>query len=185
MSAGEIGCLLGIAVILVWVGVMCFCWGAADRALARAAPRRQRRSSNGDPMPALYPCGPDRFSTAPDPAGLPTVFAFDNTDGVGDWHDGTAIAEDGHGLAGHISSSYEFSRADMGRPDGERSPAWPSDIGETKHDLYRAHYPGGYVFEWVRRGEVRTHAGLLAAYARNQALSEVAAAIPDTPCAPT
>lgn len=49
-----------------------------------------------------------------------------------EWH-GFALAEDGTGLTGHISSSVRWLRSDMGIES------------QNKHDIYAGHYPDGYV----------------------------------------
>lgn len=120
----------------------------------------------------LYPCGENRWSSKPDAAGLPVVYGFDNTAGGGDWHQGYGMAEDGNVLAGHISSSYGWSRRDVGTPsDPGDTGGWQVEgIGEGKHEKYAAHYPGGYIFEWVPREALTTNAGLAAAFAKNAAL---------------
>lgn len=72
------------------------------------------------------------------------------------WHDGIAMAEDGHVLAGHASSSHDWLQHDMGL------------TSERKHEAYRKYYPDGWELEWVEAP--RAHAGLLSAYEKNQAL---------------
>ena len=74
---------------------------------------------------------------------------------------GCAIAEDGHCLAGHLSSSLALAMHDMGL------------TSDGKHDEYAAHYPDGYEVEWV--DDPLTHPGLQAAYALNQELRKQAA----------
>lgn len=59
---------------------------------------------------------------------------------------GQAIAEDGTGLAGHVSSSESFLKSDLGYR------------GTAKHDKYIEHYPDGYELAWVDNPE--SHAGL-------------------------
>lgn len=86
----------------------------------------------------------------------PRIYLFVNSGKGSDNQEGMAIAEDGKYLAGHLSSSEAWAKHDMGL------------TSEWKHDLYRAHYPDGYEVEWVDKP--REHAGLMAAYAKNQAL---------------
>lgn len=50
---------------------------------------------------------------------------------------GQALAEDGTGLASHLSSSEDWSRHDMGL------------TGDWKHDIYDEHYPQGYELIWI------------------------------------
>jgi len=67
-----------------------------------------------------------------------------------------ALAEDGHVLAQHVSSSAEWGQHDMGL------------TGTWKHDKYRAHYPDGYELVWLDAPDA--DAGFMAAIKRNQAL---------------
>lgn len=87
-----------------------------------------------------------------------TIYLFVN--GSGGHHDypGCAIAEDGHCLAQHWSSSLWYAKHDMGL------------TSDWKHDRYAAHCPDGYDLEWV--DDPLTHAGLQAAYALNQELAQ-------------
>lgn len=89
---------------------------------------------------------------------MPKIFVFVNGGDGTDWQVGMAIAEDGHMLASHVSSSRGWFRHDMGL------------TGEWKHEHYRKHYPDGYELVEVPEGEVMTHPGLSAAYVLNQAL---------------
>lgn len=68
-----------------------------------------------------------------------------------DEHDfaGLAIAEDGTLLAGHLSSSVDFSKHDMGFTSN-----W-------KHEEYKVHYPEGFELEWV--DDPNNHEGLASA----------------------
>lgn len=50
---------------------------------------------------------------------------------------GFAVAEDGTGLAQHLSSSESFSQHDMGITSN-----W-------KHETYDKHYPDGYELKWI------------------------------------
>lgn len=68
---------------------------------------------------------------------------------------GTALAEDGEVLAGHVSSDVTFLHHDMGL------------TSDWKHTAYQAHYPDGYEVVWV--GDPDTHAGFWAAYDRHRA----------------
>ena len=68
---------------------------------------------------------------------------------------GSALAEDGCGLAGHLSSSVEYAKHDMGL------------TSDWKHDVYREHCPDGFELEWV--DDVETHEGWRAALALNRA----------------
>ncbi len=120
-------------------------------------------------MNELFKLSEHIFSTGPTFVGQPTIYAFDNTAGDGDWHSGVALAEDGECLSGHASSSYSWSRLDMGTPiEVETGRFFPAGPGVNKHESYLAHYPQGYIFEWIPREDVPTHAGLNAAFAKNQ-----------------
>ena len=86
-------------------------------------------------------------------AALPHIYVFCNSCSY-QWHSFAALAEDGTGLAGHVCSHHGFASGDMGV------------TSENKHDLYAAHYPNGYVVEYVEIGskaDVAAHAGLAAA----------------------
>jgi len=50
---------------------------------------------------------------------------------------GQALAEDGTGLAGHLSSSESWAKHDMGL------------TSDWKHDTYDEHYPQGYELVWI------------------------------------
>jgi len=54
---------------------------------------------------------------------------------------GYAVAEDGHCLAQHLSSSINFAKHDMGL-----NSTW-------KHELYYKHYPDGFELKWVDKYE--------------------------------
>jgi hypothetical protein len=58
-----------------------------------------------------------------------------------------AIAEDGTGLGGHLSSNKEWAKHDIGLTSN-----W-------HHDEYRKHYPGGYEVEWIDQENLSTHIG--------------------------
>lgn len=73
---------------------------------------------------------------------------------------GHALAEDGAGLASHLSSNVEYSKHDLGL------------TSDWKHDVYQKHFPDGYELEWVDNPD--THAGWQAALALNQARREAA-----------
>lgn len=68
---------------------------------------------------------------------------------------GYALAEDGTGLASHLSSNESWSKHDMGLTSN-----W-------HHDSYTEHYPDGFVLEWV--SEPESHEGLRAALELNRA----------------
>lgn len=67
---------------------------------------------------------------------------------------GNALAEDGTGLAAHLSSSVAYAKHDMGL------------TSDWKHDIYREHCPDGFELEWV--DDVETHDGWRAALALNR-----------------
>lgn len=92
---------------------------------------------------------------------LKKIYIFMNSGRGTDWIEGMALCEDGHYLAGHVSSSYGFFRHDMGL------------TGEWKHDLYKAHCPDGY--ELVEVENPSSHDGVKEAYALNQQLGAVGA----------
>jgi hypothetical protein len=69
---------------------------------------------------------------------------------------GYAIAEDGTGIASHLSSNIAWSKHDMGI------------TSDWKHDNYKEHYPDGYELEWVDNPD--THEGLKSAMELNEKL---------------
>lgn len=71
-----------------------------------------------------------------------------------------AMCEDGHVLAGHLSSSEYFAKHDIGIDS------------DWKHKDYKEHCPEGYELEWV--DDARTHAGVAEAYKKNQELAKLA-----------
>lgn len=90
----------------------------------------------------------------------PKVYAFINGTFGSDDFTVFAIAEDGTLLASHMSSSHGWAKHDIGV------------TSDWKHDQYAEHYPDGYEVEWV--DDPRGHAGLMAAYERNQRMREEA-----------
>lgn len=74
---------------------------------------------------------------------------------------GCALAEDGEGLAQHLSSSESFSRYDMGL------------TSTRKHDVYEAKYPDGYELEWIVESDLDGHAAFQAAWTLNQLRPDV------------
>ena len=68
---------------------------------------------------------------------------------------GQAITEDGVVVCQHISRSVDESKEDMGWTTKRKAP------------FYKAHYPDGYVLEWVEPEDMLTHQGLLAAWRKN------------------
>lgn len=95
----------------------------------------------------------------------PTIFVY-SACGGGDGP-AFALAEDGTVLGSHWCSSDVFVARDLGVTDGSRP---------DRHDAYRQHYPDGYEVEFVPANEVNTHAGLLAALARNHVQADEAEA---------
>jgi hypothetical protein len=69
-----------------------------------------------------------------------------------------AIAEDGHCLAGHLSSSLGWAQHDIGI------------TSDWKHENYAEHYPDGYELVWL--DSPRGHEGLMEAYRLNQLLAK-------------
>ena len=94
------------------------------------------------------------------------IYAFINSGKGTDWVVGCAIAEDGTGCGGHVSSSDAWSRHDMGATEAN-AMHW--------HD-YAKMYPDGFEVEWVddARPGPNEHQGLAAAYKLNQEKAEAA-----------
>lgn len=89
---------------------------------------------------------------------LPIIYGFNNGGAAG-WYSGCLLAEDGRSFGGHICSSEGYMPHDLGILEGSRP---------DRHEHFREHYPDGYRMEFIGRDHVMTHAGLNAAYERNQ-----------------
>jgi len=81
-----------------------------------------------------------------------TIYYFCNSCSPG-WHHGMAIDEEGACVAEHICSHHAYLEHDLIR----RS---------DRVEAYDKAYPDGWVAEFVE--SPREHAGLMAAYAKNQ-----------------
>jgi hypothetical protein len=99
---------------------------------------------------------------------LPVIYGFNNGGSPG-WYSGCLIAESGHGMGGHICSHEGFMYGDLGIIEGSRP---------DRHEGFQKHYPDGYRMSFVPANEVMAHAGLKAAYEKNQALAKEAAQTP-------
>lgn len=97
--------------------------------------------------------------------GKPKIYCFSNVVGGGDGI-AYAMAEDGNVLGSRWCSNEFYVPIDLGVREGCRL---------DRHETYAKHYPDGYEMEFVRAADVKTHPGLIAAFARNQALNHVAA----------
>src|SRR5690606_29479631 len=84
---------------------------------------------------------------------LPVIYGFNNG-GIPGWLSGVLIAADGTPLGGHLCSHEAYMPDDLGVTEG-----WRPD----RHEEFRAHYPDGYRMVFVGYGDVREHAGLMAA----------------------
>jgi len=73
---------------------------------------------------------------------------------------GHSLAEDGTGIAGHLSSSIDFAKHDMGL------------TSDWKHELYDAHYPDGYELEWIDMENLDSHEGWQKALELNKKTAE-------------
>ena len=71
---------------------------------------------------------------------------------------GCALAEDGRGLASHLSSNVDFSKHDMGL------------TSDWKHEHYAKVFPQGYELVWIDNPE--TDARWQAALVKNRALKK-------------
>ena len=67
---------------------------------------------------------------------------------------GHAIAEDGTGLAGHISSNESWAKLDM--------------TSDYKKKDYAEHYPDGYEIEWIDYDDLEGHAAFNHAFRRHE-----------------
>lgn len=93
----------------------------------------------------------------------PKIFCWVNAGRGTDFQVVLAMAEDGTVLASHCSSSEGWAKHDIGMGDS----TW-------KHDAYRARYPDGFELVWIDDATPGVHAGLDAAYAKNQAAAAAA-----------
>lgn len=93
---------------------------------------------------------------------LPFIYGFNNGGRPGFFH-AMLIAEDGNVLGGHLCSHEGYMLGDLGILDGSRP---------DRHEHFRAHYPSGYRMTFVSHRDVKNHAGLQAAFAKNAALPD-------------
>ena len=89
---------------------------------------------------------------------LPAIYGFNNGGSPG-WYGAVLLAEDGEGMGGHICSAEHFILNDLGLLKGSRP---------DRHEGFQKKYPDGYRMVYVPSDEVKSHAGLNAAYQRNQ-----------------
>lgn len=73
---------------------------------------------------------------------------------------GFALAQDGTGLAEHLSSNASYAKHDLGL------------TSDWQHEKYRAHYPDGYWLVWV--DDPASHVDYQAALALNRAKHKAA-----------
>ena len=88
------------------------------------------------------------------------IFVFINGGKGTDMVTGAALSEDGHFLAGHLSSSEGWFRHDMGLTSN-----W-------KHKEYEKHYPNGYELIEVSDHHPGLHEGLDQAYQKHLDLAQ-------------
>lgn len=86
------------------------------------------------------------------------IYCFINGGKGTDMNNVIALCEDGHCLAGHLSSTEGWAKHDIGINS------------DWKHDKYKEHCPEGYELVWVDDAE--GHEGIDAAYTLNQALAK-------------
>lgn len=95
---------------------------------------------------------------------LPAIYGFNNGGEPG-WYHGVLMAEDGTCLGGHVCSDEGYMPHDLGILTGTRA---------DRHETFLAHYPDGYRMEFIGAADVRGHAGLAVAFAKNQELAAAA-----------
>lgn len=107
-------------------------------------------------------------------SGRPRIYCWVNSGAGTDFQTGVAIAEDGTGLAAHISSNDAWARHDMGA--GSCHHRVCDCDRDRKHDLYAGHYPDGFEVVWVDdfHSRLRDDPRFAAAVAANQAKTEAA-----------
>lgn len=96
---------------------------------------------------------------------LPIIYGFNNGGSPG-WYSAQLLAEDGTGLGDHVCSSEGYMTHDLGILEGTRP---------DRHEGFRKHYPDGYRMDFIGEDEVKTHAGLEAAYKLNQEKAKASA----------
>ena len=89
---------------------------------------------------------------------LPVIYGFNNGGSPG-FLSAQLLAEDGTALGGHCCSAECYMPHDLGILEGTRP---------DRHEDFREHYPDGYRMEFIGAARVRDHAGLNAAYQKNQ-----------------
>jgi hypothetical protein len=89
---------------------------------------------------------------------LPTIYGFNNG-GDGGFLHAVLIADDGTILGSHLCSHEGYMPGDLGVLEGHRL---------DRHARFREHYPNGYRMDFVPHGDVPTHEGLQAAFAKVQ-----------------
>lgn len=95
---------------------------------------------------------------------LPFIIGFNNGGSDG-WYSAVLIAEDGHGLGGHICSSEGYMLHDLGILEGTRP---------DRHETFKSHYPDGYRMDFVPSTNVLSDERLTKAYELNQQLAAAA-----------
>lgn len=88
------------------------------------------------------------------------IYCFVNSGRGSDMQHVIALCEDGHCLAGHLSSSEGFAKHDIGM------------TSDWKHDHYKEHCPEGYELIWV--DEPGGSPEIDAAYLLNQQIAKAA-----------
>ncbi len=93
---------------------------------------------------------------------LPVIYGFNNGGQPG-FMDAVLLAEDGMCLGGHLCSDEHFMLGDLGILKDSRS--------DRHEKTFQVHYPDGYRMDFVSGADVKGHAGLNAAFAKNQAMA--------------
>ena len=106
----------------------------------------------------------DRHEFEPVVSAKPKIYCFSNVVGGGDGA-AYAMAQDGTVLGSHWCSNECFVPGDLGVTEGSRP---------DRHVTYAEHYPDGYEMEFVPASQVRSHAGLKAAFELNKQQAEKA-----------
>lgn len=89
---------------------------------------------------------------------LPKIYVFINSQ-MSEWHTALAFSEDGFVLAGHTSSTPEWSKHDMGI------------TSDWKHERYKAYYPNGFELIWIE-GDPHEHQEMMQVYMRHLKIPE-------------
>jgi len=97
---------------------------------------------------------------------LPVIYGFSNGGSPG-WMHAQLLSESGHGMGSHLCSGEWYMPHDLGCVEGSRA---------DRHEGFKLVYPGGYRMEFVSSDNIKTHAGLQAAFAKAEEIMKASEA---------